>query len=246
VTPCRIADTRMSDFPPGLGAPSLQGGVARSFPLLNATTCFPSGVSPAAYSLNFTAVPHNQPLGYITVWPTGEDQPVVSTLNDHNGVNTANAAIVPAGTSGAVSVYPSANTDLLIDINGYFAAPGVGGLSLYPTAPCRVLDTRNGNGAFSGLLSPPVNPVVSPCGVPSQSQADTFNATVVPYQHLALGYLSLWPVGLSQPVVSTLNAPDGAVTSNMAIVPAGTNGEINAFAYGTTNLIMDISSFFAP
>jgi len=37
-------------------------------------------------------------------------------------------------------------TDLLIDIDGYFAAPGTGGLSMYPTAPCRVLDTRNNNG----------------------------------------------------------------------------------------------------
>jgi DNA-binding beta-propeller fold protein YncE len=246
LTPCRVADTRSSNEPPGLGAPSLQGGVARSFPLLNATTCFPPGVTPAAYSLNFTAIPHNQPLGYLTVWPTGEGQPTVSTINDRNGVNTANAAIVPAGTSGAVSVYPSANTDLLIDINGYFAAPGTGGLSLYPTPPCRVLDTRSG-GAFSGLLNPPVNVLGSPCAVPSQSQAYTFNATVVPYQHGPLGYLTLWPDGQSQPTVSTLNAPDGAITSNMAVVPAGTQGMVNAFAgNGITNLILDISSFYAP
>jgi DNA-binding beta-propeller fold protein YncE len=250
LTPCRIADTRSSNEPPGLGAPSLQGGVARSFPLLNASTCFqqvPQGVTVAAYSLNFTAVPHGQPLGYVTVWPTGESQPTVSTLNDRNGVNTANAAVVPAGTSGAVSVYPSANTDLLIDINGYFAAPGAGGLSVYPTPPCRVLDTRSGTGPFSGMLSPPVNVLASPCGVPSQSQAYTFNATVVPYLHGLLGYLTLWPDGESQPTVSTLNAPDGAITSNMAIVPAGTQGMVDAFAgNGTTNLILDISSFYAP
>jgi hypothetical protein len=56
------------------------------------------GVTVAAYSFNFTAVPHGQPLGYVTVWPTGENQPTVSTLNDRSGVNTANAALVPAGT----------------------------------------------------------------------------------------------------------------------------------------------------
>jgi hypothetical protein len=82
-------------------------------------------------------------------------------------------------------------------------------------------------------------------GVPSQSQeAYVLNATVVPVG--SLGYLTLWPVGGMQPLVSTLNAHDGAVTSNMAIVPAGTNGKINAFAYGMTNLILDISSYFAP
>lgn len=242
VTPCRIVDTR--NAPGDLGGPSLTGGTPRSFPLLEATTCFPSGVNPSAYSLNFTALPHGH-LGYLTVWPTGETQPQVSTINAPTGANTANAAIVPAGTGEAVSVFASADTDLLIDVNGYFAPPGQGGLSLYPTPPCRVLDTRNGNGAFSGLLSPPVDVLGSPCGAPSQSQAYTLNATVVPQG--GLGFLSLWPYGQDQPTVSTLNAHDGAVTSNMAIVPAGTDGKIDAYAgNGMTNLILDISAFFAP
>jgi hypothetical protein len=49
----------------------------------------------------------------------------------------------------------------------------------------------------------------------------------------------------TQPVVSTLNAVDGAITSNMAIVPT-TSCSINAFAQNPTNLILDISSYFAP
>ena len=256
LTPCRIADTRQTNFPQGLGAPPLKAGNSRAaFPLLNATTCFqqvPSDVTVAAYSLNFTAVPHG-PLGYLTIWPTGQTQPYVSTLNAPTGAVTANAAIVPAGTNGDIDAYAYNDSDLIIDIDGYFAAPGTGGLSLYPTPPCRVLDTRppNGNGAFTGTLNPPVNVLGSPCAVPSSVPASSlgynFNATVVPYQGGSLGYLTLWPVGLSQPVVSTLNAYDGAITSNMAIVPAGTNGEINAYAgFGTTNLILDISAFYAP
>jgi hypothetical protein len=59
--------------------------------------------------------------------------------------------------------------------------------------------------------------------------------------------LTLWPDGETQPVVSTLNAADGAVASNMAIVPnrAG-DGDTDAFASSTTQLIMDISAYFAP
>jgi len=45
--------------------------------------------------------------------------------------------------------------------------------------------------------------------------------------------------------VSTLNALDGFVTSNMAIVPT-TNGEIQAASKGTTALVLDIDGFFAP
>jgi hypothetical protein len=81
--------------------------------------------------------------------------------------------------------------------------------------------------------------------VPASSLGYNLNATVVPQG--SLGYLTLWPVGENQPVVSTLNAYDGAITSNMAIVPAGTSSEINAYAgFGTTNLILDIAGFYAP
>ncbi len=60
-----------------------------------------------------------------------------------------------------------------------------------------------------------------------------------------MGYLSLWPDAEGQSVVSTLNATDGAITSNMAIVPT-LNGDIDAYAYNSTNLFMDIFSYFAP
>jgi YVTN family beta-propeller protein len=243
LTPCRIADTRNPNGP--LGGPSLQGGVERDFPVQSNPNCvIPS--TALAYSFNFTVVPvGGQPLGYLTVWPTGQTQPVVSTLNDLTGTVVANAAIVPAGTpNGEIAVFPSNPTDLVIDVNGYFAAPGKGGLSLYPVAPCRVLDTRNGNGAFSGTLSPPVDVVDSVCGPPSTALAYVFNATVVPSG--PLGYLTLWPDdGSPPPTVATLNAVDGAVTSNMAIVPTN-NGSINAYASNLTQLILDISSYFAP
>ncbi|MFZ0912394.1 MAG: Ig domain-containing protein, partial [Candidatus Korobacteraceae bacterium] len=60
-----------------------------------------------------------------------------------------------------------------------------------------------------------------------------------------LGYLTLWPDAESKPVVATLNALDGAITSNMAIVPT-LNGSIDAFATTPTDLVADIFSYFAP
>jgi YVTN family beta-propeller protein len=240
--PCRVLDTR---HPHGdLGGPYLQGGQERDFPILESSCNIPS--SAQAYSLNFTVVPYNgQSLGYLTVWPTGESKPVVSTLNNLTGTVVANAAIVPAGTGGEIAVFPSDNTQLAADIDGYFAPAGAGGLSLYPKAPCRVIDTRRvGNGQpFTGTLNPPVDVADSACALPSVAQAYAFNATVVPAG--VLGYLTLWPDGEGQPVVSTLNAIDGAITSNMAIVPTA-NGKIDAYAAGLTQLILDISSYFAP
>jgi hypothetical protein len=242
LTPCRIADTRPGgSYPQGLGPPFLPGHTERQFPILNATSCnIPA--SAQAYSLNFSVVPHGG-LGYLTVWPTGQTRPLVSTLNDVPGTIIANAALVPAGTSGKVSVYPSNDTDLIIDINGYFAPAGTGGLSLYAVAPCRVIDTRQLGPPFSGTLTPPVNVTGSFCAPPATAKAYVFNATVVPSG--ALGYLTLWPDGTGRPTVSTLNALDGSITNNMAIVPS-TNGKVDAYASGITQLILDISSYFAP
>ena len=132
-----------------------------------------------------------------------------------------------------------------MDIDGYFAPAGQGGLSLHPVSPCRAFDTRDiGNGQpFSGTLNPPADIVDSGCGVPSIAQAYVLNATVVPSG--PLGYLTLWPDGEGEPGVSTLNAADGAITSNMAIVPTA-NGWIDAFALNPTQLTLDIFSYFAP
>jgi YVTN family beta-propeller protein len=244
LTPCRVADTRNPAEPPGLGPPSLAGGTQRSFPVLAATSCnIPS--SAQAYSLNFTVVPPHA-LQYLTVWPTGQNQPVVSTLNDPTGTVVANAAIVMAGTSGAINTYVSDNTNLVIDINGYFAPANSGSnpLALYTLQPCRVLDTRDGRGGeFSGELVIDVLENEGFCPPSPQAQGYVLNATVIPVDPLQ--YLTLWPDGEPQPVVSTLNAVDGAITSNMAIVPTN-NGLIDAYATNLTQLLLDISGYFAP
>jgi hypothetical protein len=63
-------------------------------------------------------------IDYVTIWPAGVTQPIVSTLNDQEALVVANAAIVPAGSGwGGISVYnagPSA-ADVILDLNGYFA-----------------------------------------------------------------------------------------------------------------------------
>ena len=239
VAPCRVADTRNANGP--LGGPYLTGAQERDFPVLQGCGLPASAV---AYSFNFTVIPKTGAgVAYLTVWPQGQTRPTVSTLNDLTNTIVANAALVPAGTNGGVATYATNDTDLVIDVDGYFAPPGTGGLSFYPLTPCRVVDTRHiGNGQpFTGELT--ISVETSPCGPPATSQGYVFNATVVPQG--SLSYLTLWPDPQQKPTVSTLNALDGAITSNMAIVP-DSNGKTDAFASGHTQLILDISGYFAP
>ncbi|HUQ95038.1 MAG TPA: choice-of-anchor R domain-containing protein [Bryobacteraceae bacterium] len=242
VTPCRISDTRLASGP--LGGPALTGGQSRTIAVQSACGL---PASAQAYSLNVTVVPRG-PLAFLTLWPAGQSQPNVSTLNALTGVVTANAAIVPAGASGALNVFATNDTDLVIDVNGYFAPPGAGGLSFYNVTPCRVSDTRLGAGPFGGpALAPAQTRTIgvsnSACGILSTAQAYSLNATVIP--QTTLDYLTLWGAGLPQPFVSTLNSFDGSVVANAAIVPAGSGG-VNAFATKTTDLVLDINGYFAP
>ncbi len=246
VTPCRIADTRenLGQF----GKPALAAGTPRSFPIPSASCGIPGTAK--AYALNVTVVPKG-PLGYITIFPTGQPQPLVSTLNSIDGRIKANAALVAAGTGGGVSVTATNPAELVLDISGYFVDAGAdsAALAFYPVTQCRVADTRNGTGvlggpilAANGVRTLPV--LISSCGIPTSARAYSINATVVPSG--PLGYLTLWPAGQTQPLVSTLNAPTGAIVANAAIVQAGSGGAINAFAPSATHLVVDINGYFAP
>ncbi len=136
VTPCRVMDTRNPVGP--FGGPFISGGSRRDVVIPSSGCGIPSNAT--AYSLNITAVPRG-PLVYLTVWPAGQPQPLVSTLNADTGAVTANAAIVPSGTNGAISVYAPNHTDLVIDINGYFTASAAGsGVTL--ALDTKVIGTR--------------------------------------------------------------------------------------------------------
>jgi hypothetical protein len=123
IPPCRLADTRDASYPPGFGPPSLAGGNPPRTFTLPGRCGLPSEA--AAYSLNVTVIPPaNPPFSYLSVFPTGVSQPPVSTLNWGTGGTSNvyfNAAIVPAGTGGAIDVFVSSGTDLVLDVNGYYA-----------------------------------------------------------------------------------------------------------------------------
>jgi hypothetical protein len=244
-TPCRVADTRGATGQ--FGGPSMYAGQVRDFPIPLSSCDIP--VAARGYSLNVTVVPAGY-LGYLSTWPTGQTQPLVSTLNSWTGKVVANAAIVPAGSNESISVFVTNPTDLILDINGYFGAPGnTGALSFYPVTPCRVADTRNPDGPFGGpeMGAGTTRSFAIPssgCYVPSTAAAYSVNVTVVPDG--VLSYLSAWPAGSAQPLVSTLNSFDGSVVANAAVVPAGTNGAVSIFVTNSTQVVLDINGYFAP
>jgi hypothetical protein len=141
ITPCRLVDTRgvAASFNGAIvpfSGPSIPAATTVMFPVRSIaesdanTTPAPCGVIPSnaqAYSLNLGVIPQSAAtVGFVTLWPAGATQPVIATVGSPQGLIASNAAIVPAGTPlGGISLYNSgpATIDVIIDMNGYFAAP---------------------------------------------------------------------------------------------------------------------------
>jgi hypothetical protein len=124
VTPCRVADTRGNGFIGQYGPPALVANATRSF-TITGQCGIPA--SAAAVSFNFAAL-NVGAAGDLRVFPAGAGVPLVSTLNyNANTPNIANAAVVPLGTGGAITVQADGVAiDLIIDVNGYYGPAGVG------------------------------------------------------------------------------------------------------------------------
>lgn len=89
----------------------------------------------------------------------------------------------------------------------------------------------------------PVNIPPTGCNTPAAAKAYVF---MPPWcRRKGLGFLTLWPDAEGQPQVSTLNALDGAVSSNMAFVTTS-NGMVDAFASNSTHLVLHLFGYFAP
>ena len=139
ITPCRIADTRGLGFSGQAGPPALTAGVARTFQISGTVPGVPSqcGIPASAEAVSFNfAVTSLSANGNLVVYPAGEPEPVVSTLNWVPAeVAISNAAVVALGPftlSITVKVNgPAQNVNLIIDVNGYYAGASKGGRNTF-------------------------------------------------------------------------------------------------------------------
>jgi hypothetical protein len=119
-------------------------------------------------------------------------------------------------------------------------AVGAGGFA--PITPTRALDTRNSPPCVG--TSPRTLTIGGTNGIPLNASAVSLNVTVV--DPTDVGYVTVWPAGQPQPLVSNLNYLPGDVVPNMVIVELGTGGAINISSNnGCPNIIVDIGGSFA-
>ena len=155
ITPCRVMDTRPEGGKTGaFGQPAFFGGASRTIPIPSSGCGLPS--SARAYALNVTLVPVNgSPIAQVTLWPSGAPRPLVNTIVEPRGRVVANSAIIAAGIGGSIDIYSSGNTDIIIDVSGYFSDTGTS--LFYPITSCRLIETRTSeqNFGYGAAFGPP-------------------------------------------------------------------------------------------
>jgi hypothetical protein len=193
-----------------------------------------------AISANFTAT-NAAAAGFLTAWNCSTDRPVVSTLNYNAGDTVPNGASVPLDSTGGVCVYSSANSDLLVDVNGYYGS-GDGG-KFAPVAPTRLMDSRIGLGVSDRLAGGSVVPlqVTGVAGVPTGASAVALNVTSV--SPSMAGFVTVYPCDGPRPVVSSLNPVPGSAKPNVVITPVAANGTICLYTLTDVDLIVDITGY---
>ncbi|HYC88274.1 MAG TPA: hypothetical protein VEO54_03615 [Thermoanaerobaculia bacterium] len=119
----------------------------------------------------------------------------------------------------------------------------------YPLAPCRVVDTRganstNGGPAF-GTNTTRNFQIRGFCGVPTAAKAVSLNVTVT--QATAGSYLTVWPSGLTQPVVSMLNfeSTDPALANGIIVGVSANTQDLSVYNnFGNVHVIIDVTGYF--
>jgi hypothetical protein len=252
--PVRLMDTRAnSGNCDNVGAP-IAGGTSLS--ILARTTCESIIIPATAQAVvgNLTAINQGTQSGYLTIYPDGQAVPVASNMIYTPGQIIANNFTVGLGSNGKFDVFGERNIDVVIDISGYYAPPGAGGLYYHTLSkPIRLLDTRANQGNCDNVSTPIAagtsitklaRTTCESLTIPATAQALVANATVVNVSG-QLGFMTIYPNGVSVPVASNIIYYPGQIIANAFTVNLNGAGEFNIFAERTIDAIVDVAGYYS-
>jgi hypothetical protein len=220
----------------------------------------PSSATAVALNVTVAATDGGQvtDASYLSVYPTGGTKPYVSNLNWTKGETVPNSVIVPVGTDGSITFYNhSGYTDIVVDLEGYFAPASSTAGAYVPLTPARICDTRpvqsgvvanqcNGNGTGTGTLAAGGSLNIQVTGeglVPAGATGAILNVTVT--NTTAASYLEAYPEGATQSTASNLNWTAGETVANRVLVDLSSSGEITVYNHaGSTDVVVDVSGYF--
>lgn len=264
-SPCRIVDTRLAspiNAQATMVSPEMSGTV-ECFTTYSGTgsptpITLPAGVTSVV--VNATVVSPNY-FGYLSLYPFGGAS-TVSNLNFSVNQTVANLVTVGVSASSATSPYAfdffdgqpsgsSGNVQVVLDLEGYYAAPATNAGYYVPLTPVRVADTRTGSGLYgAGLPLGTGNVMNVPIAGAASTIPATANISAVVVNLTAVTpstgtYLSAYAFGTTLPNASNLNPANGETVANRVIVAVGSNGEISIYnSLGTVQVVVDVDGYY--
>ncbi|MFT6436958.1 MAG: hypothetical protein ACJAVI_005032 [Candidatus Azotimanducaceae bacterium] len=231
----------------------LGAGQTIALPVIGKTLTSASGAiltvptDATAVSVNVTAVSPSS-AGFVTVWPCGVTRPLASNLNFVAGDVRPNGVIASVGVQGSVCLYSLTETDLIVDVAGWFVGSAFTGAT-----PQRLVDTRDGTGAQAGKLtaSAPLSIIVtnlqvtsalgSSTVIPATIDAVALNVTVVNPE--SAGFITVYPCDVARPLSSNVNYSAGQVVANGVISPVSADGTVCIFTQSPSDIVVDLAGW---
>ena len=230
------------------GALRFAAGQVVELPVIGTALTAPNGdalvvpTTATAASINVTAVTPGGS-GFITVWPCGVARPVASNLNYVAGDVVPNGVLAPIGSNGKVCIYSLVDTDLVVDVAGWFEGDAFVGAT-----PLRLRDTRETSRVTSTqelvLQVADIDASTadgSATRVPADVGAVALNVTVVSPD--SAGFVTVYPCG-TRPLASNVNYTAGQIVPNGVIAPVSANGEVCIYSLAPTDIIVDLAGWF--
>ncbi len=247
LTPARILDTRDGTGRGGITSPLGEGA---SFDVQitgrGGVPGTPGQVS--AVVLNATVVEPSAS-SFLTVWPAGLAQPLISNLNYLAGQVVPNLVTVAVGAGGKISVYNRFGTaDVIFDVVGYYSSDtGPLGSRFHGLTPFRYFDTRDGTG---GVATAPLGPsgvlkftVTGKGGVPVGATGVVMNVTVTGPTDAS--FLTVYPDDVTRPLASNLNYIPGLTVPNLVVMRVPASGIVDLYnRFGAVHVLADVVGYY--
>ncbi len=251
--PVRLLDTRIGQ--PGCDAPAarIPGNTSRHQTAAG-RTCDGLTIPANAAALVGNATSVQSGGGYFTLYPSDIAKPDSANSNfAANQILNSLFTVRLGASDGAFKIFVSSDTDIVVDITGYYAPPSASGLYFHPLPkPVRLLDTRQGASAcFTPGAALQGDSTTSQIGtttcdgvlIPAGAQALTGNATTVSPQ--ANGFLTLYPTDAARPLIASANFQPGVNLNSPFMVGLSLSGQFNMYVASTTDLVVDVTGYYS-
>lgn len=217
-SPTRLVDTRKTGRRSVLSVPT------------------PAGAD--AVAVNITTV-NSTRSGWVRAYPCDDDSTGVSNVNYGAGEIVAGGAFVPTSAQNTICLVSRNPVDIVVDLTGTFTEGS--GLSFVPTAPTRMIDTRNGTGGWS-----PIHGALQALDIrvaPTNARAVT--GTIAMIKPFVGGFMTTYGCG-PRPGTSSVNSAPGLVLANSVTTGISSTGRLCIYSSRTTHVIFDTTGWWVP